>query len=109
MNNSKMIELASLRFANISLSKSRKIDLEYEPLMLKLVEEAVIGCKIGFISRVLTHVYPRLDQILNPNKREFSRHSNTKKSINKERKYHPRIDIDANSDGMIFQWRIVKR
>lgn len=103
-----MIELASLRFANINLSTSRKIDLEYEPLMLKLIEEAVIGCNIGFISRVLTHVHTHLDQILNPNKRKFSRHSNTKNRINEERKYHPRNDIGGNSDGMTFQWRIVK-
>jgi hypothetical protein len=103
-----MIELASLRFANISLSAARKIDLEYETLMLKLIEEAVIGCKIGFISRVLALVHPRLDQILNHNKRKFSRHSNTKNRINEERKYHQRNDIEANSDGMTFQWRIVK-
>ena len=103
-----MIELASLRFANINLSTSRKNDLEYEPLMLKLIEEAVIGCNIGFISRVLTHVHTRLDQILNPNKRKFSRHSNTKNRINEERKYHPRNDIGGNSDVMTFKWRIVK-
>jgi hypothetical protein len=102
-----MIELASLRFANISLSAARKIDLE-ETLMLKLIEEAVIGCKIGFISRVLTLVHPRLGQLLNPNKRKFSGHSNTKNRINEERKYHQRNDIETNSDGMTFQWRIVK-
>ena len=104
-----MIELASLRFANIKLSSSRKIDLEYEPLILKLIKEAVIGCNIGFISRVLTHGHPRLDRILNLNKRKFSSHSNTKNRINEERKYHPKNDIDGNSDGLTFQWRIVKR
>ena len=35
----KMIELASLRFANINLSTSRKIDLEDEPLMWKLMKK----------------------------------------------------------------------
>ncbi|MPZ06669.1 MAG: hypothetical protein GEU26_09690 [Nitrososphaeraceae archaeon] len=89
------------------MSTSRKIDLEYEPLMLKLIEEAVIGCNIGFISRVLAHVHPRLDQILSPN-RKFSRPSDTKNRINEERKSHPKNDIDGNSDGMTFQWRIVK-
>ena len=98
-----MVELASLE--NINLSTSRKIDLEDEPLMLKLIEEAVIGCNIGFISRVLTHLHPRLDQIL----RKFSRPSNMKNRINEERKSHPKNDIDGNSDGMTFRWRIVKR
>jgi hypothetical protein len=103
-----MIELASLRFENIKLSTSRKVDLEDEPLMLKWIEEAVIGCNIGFISRVLTHLHPRLDPILNPNMRKFSRPSNMKNRINEERKSHPKYDIDGNSDGMTFQWRIVK-
>ena len=99
-----MIELASLRFENINLSTSRKVDLEDEPLMLKLIKEAVVGCNIGFISRVLTHLHPRLNQIL----RKFSRPSNMKNRINEERKSHPKNDIDGNSDGMTFQWRIVK-
>lgn len=90
-----MIELASLRFANANLSTSRKIELEDGPLMLKL-----IGCNIGFISRVLTHLHPRLDQILNPNMRKFSRPSNMKNRINEERKSHPKNVIDGNSDGM---------
>ena len=99
-----MIELASLRFENINLSTSRKVDLEDEPLMLKLIKEAVVGCNIGFISRVLTHLHPRLNQIL----RKFSRPSNMKNRINEERKSHPKNDIAGNSDGMTFQWRIVK-
>ena len=103
-----MIELASLRFENINLCTSRKVDLEDEPLMLKWIEEGVIGCNIGFISRVLTHLHLRLDPILNPNMRKFSRPSNMKNRINEERKSHPKNDIDGNSDGMTFQWRIVK-
>jgi len=103
-----MIELASLRFENINLSTSRKVDLGDEPLMLKWIEEAVIGCNIGFIFRVLTHLHSRLDPILNPNMRKFSRPSNMKNRINEERKSHPKNDIDGNSDGMTFQWRIVK-
>jgi hypothetical protein len=103
-----MIELASLRFENINLSTSRKVDLEDEPLMLKWIEEAVIGCNIGFISRVLTHLHPRLDLTLNPNMRKFSRPSNMKNRIHEERKSHAKNDIDGNSDGMTCQWRIVK-
>jgi hypothetical protein len=40
--------------------------------------------------------------------RKFSRPSNMKNRINEERKSHPKNDIDGNSDGMTFRWRIVK-
>ena len=63
---------------------------------MEVDEEVVIGCNIGFISRVLTHLHPRLNQIFTLNMRKFSRPSNMKNRIN-EKRSDPKLDIDGES------------
>jgi|SoiMethySBSTD1v2_1073268.scaffolds.fasta_scaffold2799656_1 hypothetical protein len=102
-NNSKMIELALLPFADLNLMAARKIDLDDKPPNLKY-NDAVIGCNFESISVGFKPVRHRLDQILNSNNMEYSRPSDRRKGVAEEGKFRLKNGIDNNSAGMTFQW-----